>query len=351
MTDRVGLLYWQRKSEFLTCVADTVAALGYQVVGVAAEERLPGELDVLLICGPFGSLVPVVNQLLDRPINQRPRLALWMTEQFSNPRIPEWFHRWLAGALSSLERRLLYTRRGETWQLDSRFARIAHRALRLRNYGNLHWLKQEGMLDVLAVGSRWIANYLHRRGFPAMVAYIGHTPAWGSDLGLERNIPVLWLGKIATRRRRETLDQLALALQNEGIEFLRIDGENHPYIFGEDRTRLLNRTKIMVNVLRTPWDNHSLRFFLAAANRCLIVTEPTFPHIPFVPGKHVVEVELDRIAQTIKSYLSEDAARQAITQEAYQLVTGEITMERSVARILDRVTAHQSPYLTRARSN
>ena len=344
MSGQIGVVFWKNKTEFLTHVTDTISELGYEVVDVAADERLPRGLDVLLICGPFGSLVPVINQISQRPGGWRPRVALWMTEQFTNPKMPEWLHRWLGWMRSSLERKVFYAQREEAWQIRPQFARMASRALRLRYYGDLRWLEQEGILDVLAVGSKWIAHYLSERGFPAMVAYIGHTPAWGAPLGLERDISVLWLGKVATARRRAVLEQIAATLRQEGIEMLRVDGENHPYVFGEERTRLLNRSKITLNVLRTPWDNHSLRYFLAAANRSLIVTEPTAPHTPFVPGKHLVEAELEQMAQTIRSYLADDEARRTITEQAHRLVTGELTMKRSIARIVDRALEGQATH-------
>jgi len=71
---------------------------------------------------------------------------------------------------------------------------------------------------------------------------------WGADLILERDIPVLWLGKISTDRRRKYLQQVRAELKKRGIEDVVIYGTENPYVFGEERRILLNLTQITVNI-------------------------------------------------------------------------------------------------------
>lgn len=118
-----------------------------------------------------------------------------------------------------------------------------------------------------------------------------------------------------------------------------VDGVQHPYVFGHERTQLFNRTKIVLNLLRTPWDNHSLPFFLVAANKVLVVSVPPYPHIPFKPGVHLATAPPNQMAATVVRYLQDDAARRAITDGAYELVAQELTMKQSAQRILDRLLA------------
>jgi hypothetical protein len=115
-----------------------------------------------------------------------------------------------------------------------------------------------------------------------------------------------------------------------------VDGVEHPYVFGEDRIILLNRTKIVLNLLRTPWDDNSMRYCLAAPNRALVVTEPTLPHTDFTPGVHLVEAPAEQITDTICYYLAHEEERCQIVDRAYQLVTTELTMAKSAAQILER---------------
>jgi len=190
---------------------------------------------------------------------------------------------------------------------------------------------------VLAITSRWTADFLRARGFDPIVAYLGSHPDWGADLKLERDIPVLWLGKIAADRRRHLLKRIRAELRSRGVEILMIDGVENPYVFGEERTALLNRTKIVLNLLRERWDDNSLRYYLAAPNRALIVTEPTLPHTPFLHGVHLIEAPIEQMADTICYYLSHDEDRRRIVDQAYQLVTTELTMKRAVGRIIEQV--------------
>ena len=158
---------------------------------------------------------------------------------------------------------------------------------------------------------------------------------WGADLKLERDVPVLWIGKIATARRKRLLKRLRADLQEHGVEILMIDGVENPYVFGEERTVLLNRTKIVVNLLRERWDDNSMRYRLAAQNRALIVTEPTLPHTPFLPGLHLVETPIEQMAETICHYLSHEEERQRIVGRAYQLITKN-SIEEVIAQILEQ---------------
>jgi hypothetical protein len=154
---------------------------------------------------------------------------------------------------------------------------------------------------------------------------------------VERDVPALWLGTTGSRRRGRCLHRIRQDLKDRGVELLVIDGVEHAPVFGAARATLLNRTKVVVNLLRKPWDSNALRYYLAAPNRALIVTEPTLAHTPFVNGVHLVEVPIERMADTVCHYLAHEEARQRIAEQAYRLVTTELTMAHGVAGILGRV--------------
>jgi hypothetical protein len=262
-----------------------------------------------------------------------------MTEQLSNPAIPEWVHYWVSVMRSRTERLAYRQQASGEWRLDPRLRWLTTKALRFRYYGDLHWLRRQGVLSVLAVGSKWVAGFLRARGFDPTVAYIGSHPDSGADLGLERDVPVLWIGKLATKRRARTLKRIRAELQERGVELLMVDGVENPYVFGQERTILLNRTKIALSVLRAEWDNHSMRYFLAAPNRAMIITEPTLPHTPFMPDVHLVEAPIEQMADTICYYLSHEEERQRIAEQAYQLTTTDLTMSRTLEQILEQIVA------------
>jgi hypothetical protein len=336
-TRRVGIVYWRADDGIAPLIAQIVEGLGHEAVGLSHQDRLPKELDMLLAYGPLGSLVPLANQLRALPPSQRPAFGLWMTEQLSNPALPEWMHHPLSGLRSNMERLAFRETEPGIWRPAPSLSWLGNKANRLRYYGDLHWMCRENILSVLAVGSKWIATFLRARGFSPIVAYIGSHPDWWAPMSVDRDIPVLWLGKMATTRRRRRLARVRSELRSRGVDMLVVDGEENPYVFGEERTVLLNRTKIVLNILREKWDNHSLRFFLAAPNRALVVTEPTLDHTPFTPGVHCVAAPTEQMADTICHYLSHADGRNRIVEQAYQLATEDLTMKKSVEQILEQL--------------
>jgi hypothetical protein len=340
------MVHWGEMTELFSHIQDTFREVGCNVASFSCTGKLPENLDVILAVGPHGSLAPVMKQLSELSAPQRPLFVLFMTEQLPNPGIPE-FIRFPISSIRTYLEMLAYQEpaHGE-WHFDSRLSWITRKMNRFRYYGDLFWLQERGMLSVLGVGSQWIADYLETRGLNPIVTYIGSHPGWGRDLNLDRDIPVLWIGKFATPRRKRVLGKIRAQLRDRGIEMLVVDGDENPPVFGQDRTVLLNRTKIVLNVLRVKWDNHSLRFFLAAQNRALIVTEPTLPHIPFSPGLHIVESSLEKMADAISYFLSHERERQKIAENAHSLVTTELTMKNSAERIMERISSqlYQSLY-------
>lgn len=296
-----------------------------------------GDVDVILAYGPMGSLVPLGQELLAQPPGQRPVLALWMTEPLPDPRWPAWVVEGLAAARAAAERAVYRQNSRDEWTVDPRWQWITRRLHRFRYLGDLTWLRARALLSVVAVGSRVIAGYLRRWGFEPVVAYLGYTPDWGADLHIERDIPVLWLGKMASDRRQQMLHRVRGELRTLGVDVLVVDGIEHQYVFGEERVVLLNRTRIMLNLLRQPWDNNALRFYLTVPNGAMIVSEPTLPHTPFVPGVHLITAPVEELAQTICYYLAHEEARAAVAAQARAMISTELTMEKGVRQVLDGV--------------
>jgi hypothetical protein len=336
---RVGVLHWRRSDGVSDLFVDVIGRLGCDPVSVLHGEALPNGLDAIFVHGPQGSLVPLANQLAACPPAERPRLALLLTEQLPDPALPEWLRRG-GGALRSRFGRLIHRKVAPgVWQIPPALRSMPSRATRFRYYGDLFWLQDSGLLDVLAVGSRWTVRYLRERGIRAEEVYTGAHPSWGADLGLDRDVEVLWLGKRGGRRRSRLLDRVRAELAARGVEMLVVDGVENRYIFGEERTELLNRTRIALNLLRAPWDNNAFRFYMASLNRVALVSEPMLPHLPWQPGVHLVEAELDSLAETICYYLRHEDERRQLAENAHRLVTSELTMTHSVDKILRLLAA------------
>ena len=147
-------------------------------------------------------------------------------------------------------------------------------------------------------------------------------------------------------RSVKLLDQVRAELRQRGIEMYVVDNLERPFVFDDERTELLNRTKITLNLLRTWYDENSLRICMAAANRSLVVSEPLLPHVPqYRIGAHYVTAPVDKLADTITYYLQHEQERQRIVENAYRFVTTDLTMHASVGAIMDRVHQLRCPQI------
>jgi hypothetical protein len=334
---RIGVVFWGDEDGMASLLEETLVDLGYEAAHFRFDQRIPADLDLIFGYAPFGSLAPLSKQLHDLDHAHRPLLAFWLTEPLPNPNIPVWLTGAAAVFRSSLERRAYHKTDAGLWKLKNGWEWLTARGHRFRYIGDLKWLQDQGLLTVLAVSSPILVDYLSAQGLSPIQAYMGAHPSYGADLQLERDIPVLWLGKVASRRRNRLLNFMRLELQQRGIDLMVIDGVENPYVFGRDRIKLLNRTRIVLNLVRTPYDDNSLRFYLSAPNRALIVSEPILRHTPFEPGVHLVEAPIEQLPETIAYYLEHEDECRSIVANAYDLVTEELNLANGTRVILNEL--------------
>lgn len=302
-----------------------VTALGH------GQPWLP-TFDLLLGYGPFtletGSMLTVSRQILALPVEQRPIFVWWLTEGMPDPRFPSWFVTLASKSRVSADRLLA---KGSTLPRP-RWRDLLLTGHRLRIIGELDWMRERGLPDVLVVTCPSRAQYLQKRGFRPIVVPLGyHGPSYGSDLGLERDIEVAFLGNTSSRRRQQILPRLFDELTKRSIQ---VAVENN--LYGEARSVFINRSRILLNILRAPQDFVGQRFLLGAANKALIISEPVSDIAPFVPGQHLVVADLHELADAVQYYLSHESEWQEITDRAYRLVTEELTITKEVGHILEQ---------------
>ena len=334
---RIGIVVWDPGEEIAAEASQSFSELGHDVFEFPAQAELPRNLDLIFAYGPFGSMVPLARQLIAIPEARRPAFIFWQIEPLPNPAQPKWLIKALGKLRSRIER--LATRqvgKGE-WQVLPGWRLLTSKAFRYRYCGDLLWLQEEGVLTLLVMGSHPNSDFLRELGLDSFQPPSpSFREGWGADLNLKRDVPVLWLGKSATRRRRRYLERVRRDLRALGIEMMVIDGIENPYIFGEARTRLLNRTSIVLNLLRNTWDSHAARFQLAAMNRALVVSEPCLEHTGFRAGEHFVVAPVGEIARTIQQYLENEEERRQIADRAYDLIS-KTPRKAIYATILEQV--------------
>jgi hypothetical protein len=296
------------------------------------DPRIAAGCDFVLCHGPNRtSMLPAARLVSQFPAGaDRPLFVWWLAENLPDPRLPAWFvdraarlrvgiGQWSAAVLQT-----------------SLPGNPAHpRAHRLRVLGELHRIRSLGALDVLPVAGSGRTDYLRQRGFDAFPVFIGCHPVLGRDLGIDRDLDVVFVGQPGTRRRRALLRRLKTELAARGIDLRIYDGVRAS-LYGEERTQVLNRSKICLNVLKAPHDAVAYRLLVGAANKALIVSEPLRECTGFEPERHLVTRPIDRLADAIEFYLRHEAERRSICEAAYHLVTRELTMERAVGHILER---------------
>ncbi len=87
---RIGIVFWSKGDGVAILHSQIVQRLGYEVENFFGDQKLPECLDLILLFGPWGSMLPLTNQLIAIPPEQRPRLVWWLSEQLPNPALPEW---------------------------------------------------------------------------------------------------------------------------------------------------------------------------------------------------------------------------------------------------------------------
>lgn len=335
----VAIPHGNERDGIAEVIADELNALGYQPVHFQIGSPIPEKAEVVFSFGPYGKFLTIPRQLAKMPPDQKPIFVHWNTEGIPDLRIP-----WKI--MSSIARwrswlgRLRDSRNGSARipGTERLFSLIEPRMSRFRYLGDYYYTHRRGWLDIFADTSEIYAEIHRRHGIPTIVAHWGATPQWYKDLGLERDIDVLWMGTRGTRRRSILIDRVRSELESHGVRMHVADGKENPFIFGDERIHYLNRSKITLNITRTWYDDNFSRIALAAPNRSLIVSEKILPHCPsFLAGTHYVAVPVEELAETILYYLEHEEERSRIVDNAYHLVTTKLLFRESIKSIMDAV--------------
>jgi hypothetical protein len=295
-------------------IADALRQLGCRVNPLANRPWRPEDGSVLLILGNAYWYPPVLRQLLTEPKDQLPVTVIWHWEPLPPPDAS-----------------------GLSWPLPTlrEIAKIILRDWRANDiYTNYRVLKQlwkRGVIDVLATSTPARVEFLAERGIHAHYLPLGYTPDHGCDLKLERDIDVLFLGDKRPFRRKWLISRL----RRRGINLMLAGDWADPAYWGENRTRLINRSKIYLNVQRFPGEFSGLRLVIGMANKALIVSEPMYNPAPFVPGVHYVSATIEEMPRVIEYYLAHEEERERIAAEGHRFVTEQLPLSRSVHQLIE----------------
>jgi hypothetical protein len=175
-------------------------------------------------------------------------------------------------------------------------------------------------------------QFLHSRGIAATFVPMGYDQAWGRNLGLERDIDVLFLGRTDQTPRSGLLPTICKELAARGIE-LRLVTRG---CYGDERTQLLNRARIVLDLPRLAWEMPLMRLLMCMGCGALVVSNWTGDPAPFA-REHLVQAKAGQLAEALVHHLEDAERRRRIVTSAFQFVTEELTLKRSLSTILNAI--------------
>lgn len=187
-----------------------------------------------------------------------------------------------------------------------------------------------GALDHVCATTRPRVEFLESRGIPATFVPLGAHAAWGRDLQIERDVDVLFLGRFHGNRRARLLQRLGSELKAKGRKLEIVDHG----CWGEDRDRLLSRTKVLLNLPKFPWEFCGMRILMGMACGALVVSEACGNAEPYEPGVHFAWADVDRLSETILHYLDHEQERAGITRRARTFLERDLTLAESLETML-----------------
>ena len=293
-------------------VVMVLRSLGFQVTPTG--DRLPGlETDLIWIQGNTTWFPNVCRDLTAIPGPKRPFVVHWLHEPLPPP---------VSSGLPAP-------------RLDLReLAKVVLHDRRINdiysNYSRLRRLVRRQLPDLLVASTQARCEFLAERGIEAHWVPLGYEPGvHGRPLGLTRDIEVLYLGVRASRRRR-----VLRQLRRGGVPLRAMGSWFDHELWGSERAVLLNRSKIFLNIAHYHGELPGERFLLGMANKALVVSEPVYRPAPYTPERHYVSCGIDEMPGVINHYLGDHSERDRIVDEAYDLVSNEVTLSQSVRHIL-----------------
>jgi hypothetical protein len=204
---------------------------------------------------------------------------------------------------------------------------------------SLEWTRknvENGLIDYVFASTIQRTQTLKKVGIDAEFVPVGYHHSWGKKLSLERDIDVLFIGSFKSKRRRSMLKDLDKKLSAKGIK-LQIINKG---CYGEQRTALLNRAKIVLDLPKHTWEMPGMRLLMSISCGAMVVSEYVEETAPYKPGVHFVRAKYSELPDAICHYIEHEDQRQAIVDSSYKFVTQELTMENSLLQIMETCCAN-----------
>jgi hypothetical protein len=348
----------QDYDEPVSVLAAVVRELGGEVFVVRDGDHSVPAADVVILFGKCTTFDGSVRRLRDQA-TRRPATVLWHIEPLPPDAIPakaEKAARRLAhcevnqlpGFLPILARSVpghsyllnlvrraccarLVERCGWNGRTDGRCVHPREWYHAVQNAVWLHERYTHDWCDLVAASTPPRCEVLTRMGIPCEYAPLGYHPLWGTNQGRDRDVDVLFLGRVKRTGREPLLCRLDRQLAGAGVKLLVIERD----CYGAQRTELLNRTRICLDLTKNTWETPVLRLLTSMACGALVVSNGPADPYPF-RDEHLVRADAEALGAAILEHLRDEPKRRRIAEAACRYVTMELAWGPVVARVLQR---------------
>jgi hypothetical protein len=181
----------------------------------------------------------------------------------------------------------------------------------------------------------------------------------------DRPIDVLFMGGLDDRRGA-ALAELGrrLSTRRSDLRLFRFDrpvsAATPGLVFGRDKYELLASARVLVNIHRDRTAHYPsgetpphyfewARMVESMANRCVVLSEPAETSEPLVAGEHFVSAgldpSLDEFGEALDRLLDDETERRRLADRAFEAVTEDLRLDRTMARILDDLECSVLPHI------
>jgi hypothetical protein len=288
---KVAVVKWSEGDGVTKAIQFELERLGHYSESFLYNQTIPKNVDVVLSHAPLNRFIPIAAQLGKYHFSSRPVFIHYSTETPPDISIPWPLMKFFGDIRLGID--LLNDSRNKILRITSKnypISWINNRFQRFRHVSEYSYAHHKGWLDILFDSSDINANFWRSHGLPAYYIPWGVPSAWYADMKVNRDIGVLWMGLRRTPHRSRVIDTVKKEMSIKGIPMFIADGIEHPFIYNEERTTILNRSMITLNI-QTERNKNILpmRFVVAAANRSFVLSEPTPPHAPeIIDNKHYI---------------------------------------------------------------
>lgn len=362
-------------AEIGVMASQTLSGMGATVQQVSDGDAAAWSHDLLLLIGSGRFFPQFAGQARLLRGNNRPQIVLWHQQPLPPPVLTrradelgqrlihaQWddlLGRW-AGGLSRL-----LPPKGRVRTLLQRLLALPVRReferLGGAEYGNVGWddlcmifeeaawlsetfSAPEPWIDLVACGTPTRVAFLRQAGIPTRFVPLGFHSAWGEPGAEDRDIDVLFVGTCESPNRRSLVPEVLQQLGEWGFRTCEIN----VFPSGRQRTLLLQRARVVLNVLRFPWEFPGPRLFASAACGALCVSNEAVQNQPFEPGLHFIRAPRARMAESISWYLTHEEERRQRAARALQSFTSDFSLLASLEKLLQAPDAESRAEWSRA---